>query len=425
MLVTSSRATNKLRIARPPQNIQSVSNSHWNQISTQLQSQSGRRPINLFRKGSQKENEDEQELESFIKNIEQHTKESVGAPNPPQTSNYKTFSFLSNLGGRAWNQGFEEQDMLQRKMMNMTARGVLKSQKHKLIRPSSSRPTLRVKQNQMFTRNASQSKLVTPNNEQRRPMSANPKFITISGRNRPLSAQIQMGDKFRGQEESIQSLEEDTNEFHIPEISEVHKFDQTEQQYVQNEQNKISQRIMQSQPTTTSVFQQDRDFNLPYPDLFDRTERTFAACYAKFGNLSYFTAVQRIGCYMDFSARLKRTHLNDIIQFMKNNTEPLEFDDEERDENFNQNCLFIGIMPEEKPENERFSDMLNNGKKMLQFVTDNNEESESLNLMSHVYDPNDFISEFGILNISKYYRYSSYRFSSWCISILSSSPERN
>jgi hypothetical protein len=31
------------------------------------------------------------------------------------------------------------------------------------------------------------------------------------------------------------------------------------------------------------------DDKLPYPDLFDRSERTFAATYAKFGDLSYFT----------------------------------------------------------------------------------------------------------------------------------------
>ena len=31
------------------------------------------------------------------------------------------------------------------------------------------------------------------------------------------------------------------------------------------------------------------DDKLPYPDLFDKSERTFAATYAKFGDLSYFT----------------------------------------------------------------------------------------------------------------------------------------
>jgi hypothetical protein len=30
---------------------------------------------------------------------------------------------------------------------------------------------------------------------------------------------------------------------------------------------------------------------LPYPELFDRSERTFAATFAKFRDLSYFTPV--------------------------------------------------------------------------------------------------------------------------------------
>ena len=43
------------------------------------------------------------------------------------------------------------------------------------------------------------------------------------------------------------------------------------------------------------------DDKLPYPDLFDKSERTFAATYAKFGDLTYFTPVQRIGAYMDYT----------------------------------------------------------------------------------------------------------------------------
>lgn len=35
----------------------------------------------------------------------------------------------------------------------------------------------------------------------------------------------------------------------------------------------------------------DVDDKLPYPELFDRTERTFAATFAKFGDLSYFTPI--------------------------------------------------------------------------------------------------------------------------------------
>jgi hypothetical protein len=68
---------------------------------------------------------------------------------------------------------------------------------------------------------------------------------------------------------------------------------------------------------------------LPYPDLFDKNERTFAATFAKFGDLNYFTPVQRIGIYMDFSARLKRRHLTDLIQYIKTvglNYKPLDDD---------------------------------------------------------------------------------------------------
>lgn len=56
---------------------------------------------------------------------------------------------------------------------------------------------------------------------------------------------------------------------------------------------------------------------LPYPELFDRSERTFAATFAKFRDLSYFTPVQRIGVYMDYSQRLRRHHLLDLIAYMK------------------------------------------------------------------------------------------------------------
>jgi hypothetical protein len=40
--------------------------------------------------------------------------------------------------------------------------------------------------------------------------------------------------------------------------------------------------------------------SMPYPELFDRSERTYAATFARYGDLSYFTPVQRIGTYMEF-----------------------------------------------------------------------------------------------------------------------------
>ena len=61
----------------------------------------------------------------------------------------------------------------------------------------------------------------------------------------------------------------------------------------------FGQKIMTTRPTT--AFLREADDKLPYPELFDRSERTFAATFAKFGDLSYFTPVQRIGVYMDYS----------------------------------------------------------------------------------------------------------------------------
>lgn len=92
-----------------------------------------------------------------------------------------------------------------------------------------------------------------------------------------MSAQIQMGDHlFQHPEGSIESLDKES-ELNIPEVSEVPKFEETEELYAEKEQKKFSDKIMNSQPTKASIFKNDKDFNLPYPDLFDRTERTIAA----------------------------------------------------------------------------------------------------------------------------------------------------
>ena len=54
-----------------------------------------------------------------------------------------------------------------------------------------------------------------------------------------------------------------------------------------------------------------------YEELFDRNERTLAATFAKFGDLGYYSPLQRIGCYMQYSAKLKKAHLDEIIDFLK------------------------------------------------------------------------------------------------------------
>ena len=97
---------------------------------------------------------------------------------------------------------------------------------------------------------------------------------------------------------------------------------------------------------------------LPYPELFDRSERTFAATFAKFRDLSYFTPVQRIGVYMDYSQRLRRHHLLDLIAYMKVSTavstrtpeEDAAMTDAALAE-YMQHCIYAGLMPlEDKPD---------------------------------------------------------------------------
>jgi hypothetical protein len=112
----------------------------------------------------------------------------------------------------------------------------------------------------------------------------------------------------------------------------------------------FSQRIMSSRPTT--ALKKDKTVHeLPYPELFDRSERTFAATFAKFGDLSYYTPIQRIGAYMDFSQRLKKRHLMDLIAYMKTSKNPLRPADEEdtdmAKQDFLEACLFIGVMQDE------------------------------------------------------------------------------
>lgn len=80
---------------------------------------------------------------------------------------------------------------------------------------------------------------------------------------------------------------------------------------------------------------------------------------------------------MDFSSRLKRKHLNDIVQYMKHNTIPA-YDEEEEDENFTDNCLFIGLMPDEEPENVRMSEYFNQKEKVLQFITDDGPSNDEV-----------------------------------------------
>lgn len=111
----------------------------------------------------------------------------------------------------------------------------------------------------------------------------------------------------------------DLNIYEVPEEEKFH------QQTIETES--FGHRIMSSRPTT--AYKKDKNFDLPFPELFDRSERTFAATFAKYGDLSYYTPVQRIGIYMDFSARLKKRHLIDLIAYMKTSKKSIKPTDEE------------------------------------------------------------------------------------------------
>ncbi|KAL4429302.1 hypothetical protein ABPG74_002288 [Tetrahymena malaccensis] len=58
----------------------------------------------------------------------------------------------------------------------------------------------------------------------------------------------------------------------------------------------------------------------PYEELFDRNERTITATFAKFGDLGYYSPVQRIGSYMQYSAKLKTEHLLEIVSLQQTST---------------------------------------------------------------------------------------------------------
>lgn len=205
-------------------------------------------------------------------------------------------------------------------------------------------------------RNTQDGKFQDPSH---RPMSAKPKYLSL-GKNRAASSKhpVQTTEYEETTEQNKENMssnegiseEEYLDEYealNIQEISEVPNFEMHDDEVRQGPG--FSHKIFGSRPTTASIFKKDKDYELPYPELFDRTERTFAACYAKFGDLSYYTAVQRIGNYMDFSSRLKRKHLMDIIQYMKNNkSDKTRVDEDEEDEHFNDNCLFLGAMIEEE-----------------------------------------------------------------------------
>ena len=61
---------------------------------------------------------------------------------------------------------------------------------------------------------------------------------------------------------------------------------------------------------------------MPYEELFDRNERTIAATFVKFNDLSYHSPVQRIGSYYQYIAKLNQNQILEIIDLQKSINHP-------------------------------------------------------------------------------------------------------
>ena len=184
---------------------------------------------------------------------------------------------------------------------------------------------------------------------------------------RPMSGKTRVKTGERGGVQ--QQLMTNPNEFDLPEgeddleIQEISNDDNdfpdfeahTQTQMYQNRRSsrgfQSTEQILKSRPTTATIFKKDTDLGLPFPEIFDRTERTIAATFAKFGDLSYYTPVQRIGSYNDFSGRLKRKHLIDIINYLHTTTKGIKPKEDPlaSSSDYHDNSLFHGFMPEELP----------------------------------------------------------------------------
>jgi hypothetical protein len=117
--------------------------------------------------------------------------------------------------------------------------------------------------------------------------------------NRPFSAQLRFGEtsskKKSNKENIVESDEEDVEEEEDEYVDlnalennyNKQPADKLSQVYLETES--FSQRIMESRPTT--AYRKDKNLEMPFPELFDRSERTFAATFAKYGDLSYYTPI--------------------------------------------------------------------------------------------------------------------------------------
>ena len=187
-------------------------------------------------------------------------------------------------------------------------------------------------------------KMSRPLTGQRAPVTGKPKEGTKEDLK---AAGLYFGEEDIGDGDlGIQEISQESDDRFPPE----ERFDKYEFENAENiAYQRTTDQLLKSRPTTATLFKKERE-DLPYPDVFDRAERTLAATFAKFGDLSYHTPVQRIAKYYQYSARLKKKHLMDIIAYLKTTSKKLkkgEEDDETDD--FIDNCLFHGLMQDEHP----------------------------------------------------------------------------
>ena len=191
----------------------------------------------------------------------------------------------------------------------------------------------------------------------RRPFSAFPKYIP---RCLKLLASIGMGKRDLQPAEKKSVIKEKENEEYDelgieeivdnPETSKEYElFEQVQEDTYGKYYRKTAEDLIKSRPTTCDLQRKEKEEEVAiYPDLFDRSERTKCATFAKYGDLSYSTPVQRIGRYMDYSANLKKMHLTDTISYLKTSSSHMAVPTEKRSpEEYLELCLFHGFMKEE------------------------------------------------------------------------------
>lgn len=135
----------------------------------------------------------------------------------------------------------------------------------------------------------------------------------------------------------------------------------------------------------------------PYEELFDRNERTIAATFAKFGDLGYYSPIQRIGAYMQFAAKLKMEHLIKIIDLQKTISQAEKME--------NEIPIQLAIVNELNPSENRDKTGINSGADdaytrepvslslFPEYFEDNDEKISQMELAMRKFQ--DFVDEMG------------------------------